>query len=56
MATKHTKKAEKEEEEDQDDLPEGAEDEEGEDKPHFDPLAASLTSMEWLPRISVGTG
>lgn len=31
------------------------EDEEG-DQQHADPLGQSLTSIEWLPRISVGTG
>lgn len=56
MAAKHAKKAAKVEEEDVDDFPEGGDDDDGADKQAFDPLTASLTSMEWLPRISVGTG
>eukprot|EP00047_Mylnosiga_fluctuans_P012281 m.25207 g.25207 ORF g.25207 m.25207 type:complete len:363 (-) comp4129_c0_seq1:112-1200(-) len=50
MSSRKVKAPPVEEEELEDDV------EEDEDKPHFDPLGASLTSMEWLPRISVGTG
>lgn len=56
MAAKHAKKAAKLEEEDAEEFPEGGDEDEGGDKQSFDPLAASLTSMEWLPRISVGKG
>lgn len=51
MATKSKKHPQPEEDDDQEE-----EYEEPDDKTQFDPLAASLTSMEWLPRISVGTG
>ncbi len=52
---KATEKAPPPEEEDVDDVGED-DDDDGSEKRQFDPLAASLTSMEWLPRISVGIG
>ena len=56
-STKTAKKAKKEPERDEDDGEDDAdEDEDAADRQQFDPLAQSLTSMEWLPRIHVGMG
>ena len=57
MATKRGARAREEEEEEEiEELQDDLDDDENGDKQPPDPLGQSLTSIEWLPRISVGVG